>query len=351
MALDGRCFGTPTAYNGKVYIQTTRHLYCFGKAGNNPGLPPVLPPHPWPTAGPAKQLQVIPSEVLMRPGQAEAFRLRKLDANGFTTEEIQDVSGVKWNSFIPPTAKVKSTMNASFNPEGKLVAAAAATPSAGAFEAHDGDLKGYMRGRILPYLPIKQDFEWANLSETDAVDNVSYAYPPLPWIGARLKFQIRDLNGNKVLAKTMDNPFFQRATVFIGDPSTKNYTIEADVMSEGNKRVMSEVGLVNQRYYIVLKGASKQLEVNSTLELFRHSVPFDASPNVWYRLKARVDIAQDGSGVVRAKAWKKSDPEPDQWTIEVPHLHAHESGSPGLFAFAPQKRVYIDNITVTPNEK
>jgi outer membrane protein assembly factor BamB len=38
--LDGRCFGSPCAYNGKVYIQTTRHLYCFGKKGNNPGLAP-----------------------------------------------------------------------------------------------------------------------------------------------------------------------------------------------------------------------------------------------------------------------------------------------------------------------
>ncbi len=36
--LEGRCFGSPIAYNGKVYIQTTRHLYCFGKQGNNPQL-------------------------------------------------------------------------------------------------------------------------------------------------------------------------------------------------------------------------------------------------------------------------------------------------------------------------
>ncbi|MBI4327427.1 MAG: PQQ-binding-like beta-propeller repeat protein, partial [Chloroflexi bacterium] len=28
LALEGRCFGTPTAYNGKVYMQTTRRLYC-----------------------------------------------------------------------------------------------------------------------------------------------------------------------------------------------------------------------------------------------------------------------------------------------------------------------------------
>lgn len=350
VALDGRCFGTPTAYNGKVYIQTTRHIYCFGKRGNNLGLPPASVTEAWPAPGPAKQLQIIPSEVLLRPGQTESVRVRALDANGFAVEEVKDVSSVKWASFIPPTAKVKSKMNASFDSQGKLVAADAATPSAGAFEAQVGDLKGYMRGRILPYLPIKQDFEWASLTESNLADNVAFAYPPLPWIGARLKFEIRDRDGSKVLAKTMENPFFQRATVFIGDPSTKNYTIEADVMSDGNKRVMSEVGLVNQRYYIVLKGASKQLEVNSTQELFRHAAPFDASPNIWYRLKTRVDVAKDGSGVVRAKVWKKGDPEPEQWTIEVPHKHAHESGSPGLFAFAPQKRVYIDNITVTPNK-
>jgi outer membrane protein assembly factor BamB len=348
--LDGRCFGTPVAYNGKLYIQTTRHLYCFGKAGNNPGLPPAPAAENWPAPGVATQLEIIPSEVLMRPGQTQSFRVRTLDANGFTVSDITDMSQVHWASFIPPTAKVKSSMKASFNEQGRLVADAESSPSAGAFMAQVGPLKGFIRGRILPYLPISQDFEKFTLTETNAADNNAlFAYPPLPWIGARFKFEVRDLDGNKVLAKTMDNPFFQRATVFIGDPDTKNYTIEADIMSEGNKRVMSEVGLVNQRYYIVLKGASKKLEVNSNLELFRHDVDFDASPNTWYHLKSRVDVAADGSGVIRAKLWKKGDPEPDAWTIEVPHAHAHESGSPGLFAFAPQKRVYIDNVKVTPN--
>jgi outer membrane protein assembly factor BamB len=350
VSLEGRCFGTPTAYNGKIYMQTTRHLYCFGKAGNNPGLPKPVEVEKWPAPGTATQLQVIPSEVLMRPGQTESFHLRSLDANGLRVEDIADAKSVKWASFIPPTAKVKSSMKASFNAEGKLVAANDPTPSAGAFEARVGDLKGYMRGRILPYLPIKQDFEWASLTETNPVDNAMFAYPPLPWIGARFKFEIRDLNGNKVLAKTTDNPFFQRATVFIGEPSTKNYTIEADVMSEGNKRNMSEVGLVNQRYYIVMKGNSKELEVNSTQELFRHAVPFDWSPNIWYHLKTRVDVAADGTGTIRAKAWKKDEAEPEKWTIEVPHKLAHQNGSPGLFSFAPQKRTFIDNIVVTPNQ-
>jgi outer membrane protein assembly factor BamB len=349
VALDGRCFGTPTAYNGKIYLQTTRHLYCFGRPGNNPGLAPSPPPEKWPAAGPAKSLQIIPSEVLLRPGQSASVRARSIDANGFPVEEIKDVKSLKWASYIPPTARVRATMKASFNPEGQLVADNATVPSAGAFEATLGDLKGYIRGRVLPYLPVKQDFESFTLSETNA-EGVVFAYPPLPWIGARFKFDVRDREGNKVFAKTTDNRFFQRATVFIGAPDAKNYTIEADVMSDGNRRKMSEVGVINQRYLIVLKGNEQKLEINSNLERLRVSQDFPWQPKVWYQLKAQTDIEADGSGVVKAKAWKKDEPEPDKWTLEVPLKTAHQNGSPGLFGFSPQDMpVYIDNVTVTPN--
>ena len=139
--------------------------------------------------------------------------------------------------------------------------------------------------------------------------------------------------------------------VFINRPDLRNYTIEADVLTEGNKRKMSEVGLVNQRYLINLKGNAQVLEVTSNQELFKQSVPFKVTPNEWYHLKARVDVAADGSGVIRAKAWKKGDPEPDAWTIEVPNKHANTEGSPGLFSFTPQEqRAWIDNIVVTPNK-
>jgi outer membrane protein assembly factor BamB len=69
-------------------------------------------------------------------------------------------------------------------------------------------------------------------------------------------------------------------------------------------------------------------------------------------VKTRVDIAANGSGIVRAKCWKKGDPEPEKWTLEVPHKNAHLSGSPGLFGFSPQSlfKVYIDNVSVTPNK-
>ena len=359
IALNGRCFGTPVAYNGKIYIQTTRHLYCFGTKGDNKGLPPETVQGAWPKPGPATQLQIIPSEVLLHNGQSASFRINELDAHGLTVQENIDPKLVKWESFIPPTALVKATMKGSFNAAGQIVAAADPVPSAGQFQATYNGLTGYIKGRVLSGLPIKEDFEGFALSNTttNSIEPpTAFAYPPLPWIGARFKFEVRDKDGTKAMTKTVDNKFFQRATVFIGDPDLKDYTIQADVMSEGNKRKMSEVGLVCQHYLIVLKGNDQKLEVNSNLERLR--VPavdapsnFKWSPNVWYTLKARVDTKPDGTGVVRAKAWKRDEPEPAAWTIEVPHQTAHQYGAPGLFGFSPQDmRVFIDNVAVVPSK-
>ncbi|MEI6432018.1 MAG: serine/threonine protein kinase, partial [bacterium] len=120
----------------------------------------------------------------------------------------------------------------------------------------------------------------------------------------------------------------------------------------GSRRNLGTVGVINQRYYIVLTGNAQELEVNSNQERIKAVTPFKWQPKTWYRLKTRVDVAKDGSGVIRAKAWKKGDPEPAAWTIEVPHKTAHQEGAPGLFGFAPQSlyKVYIDNISVTPNQ-
>jgi hypothetical protein len=359
LSVEGRCFGSPTVYNGKVYLQTAKKLYCFGKAGKNPGLKPVVA-EPWPKAGKPAQLQAVPSEVLMRPGQEIDFKVKVLDENGLLVKELNaaETKKVQWETFIPPTARVKSTMKGSFK-DGKLTAATDSLPSAGAFEATYEGLKGYIRGRVLPYLPIKQDFESFQLSETTTNEveaATAFAYPPLPWIGARFKFEVRDKDGTKALTKTIDNRFFQRATVFLGEANSKNYTIQADVMSEGNRRKMSEVGLINQRYLIVMKGNDQKLEISSNLERLR--VPAAEEPsnlkwlaNTWYRLKARVDVLPDGSGMIRAKAWKRDETEPEKWTIEVKHKHAHQNGAPGLYGFSPQDmRVFIDNVEVTPNE-
>jgi len=364
--LEGRCYGSPVAYNGKLYIQTDKRLYCFGKKGPNASAALVKTNDVWPKieSGPAARLQVIPSEMMLKPGEARQVRVRVLDAKGFTVKETADLSQVKFESYVPPTALVKAQMKGAFDAQARLVADPAPVASAGAYQASLGEVKGTMRARVLPDLPINVDFEQFELSlSTDnppapAVPNTfepptAFAYPPLAWNAARFRFEVRQApgeGGGKALCKTIDNKFFQRGQVFIGHPGSKNYTVELDALSEGNKRKMSDVGLVNQRYSVVLKGNDQKLEISSNQERLRESVKFVTVPNQWYRLKCRVDVAADGSGVVRAKAWKKGEEEPEAWMIEVPHKQAHAEGAPGLYMFSPQEqRAWIDNVSVTPN--
>lgn len=381
--LEGRCYGSPIAYNGKLYVQTDKKLYAFGKAGDNAGAKSVVFADDWagaPKAGPAARLQLVPNEVLLRPGQKAPLHVRALDAAGFTVEENVDLKNVTFASYIPPTALVKATMKGAIT-DGQLAAEPSTIPSAGAFQGvmkvGDKEINGTMRGRVQLDLPIKLDFEAADLKEKTGpgVGNeppatlpagaqpgptnwnvieppTAFAYPPLPWTGARFRFEIRQAPGegsSKALVKAIDNKLFQRGQVFIGHPDMKNYTIEADVMSEGNKRKLSDVGLINQRYLVTLRGNAKEIEVSSNLERLKVTKPFTLTPNEWYHLKVVVDEAKDGSGTVKAKAWKKSEAEPAEWSIEVPHKHVHQSGAPGFFSLVPQEqRAWIDNIAVTP---
>ena len=348
--LEGEALGAPAVWNGKIYVHTTRKLYCFGSESGSGQLPAEPQAATAPAAGEPKQIQVVPSEVALRPGEKQTFKLRALDANGLF---VKDLSGGEWKKFVPATAKVRSEMDADFDGSGTLVVKPDAKPSAGSWELTADGLKGYMRGRVLPSLPYAQDFETFQPAEqTEGPPGVKFAWPPLPWIGARFKWDIRELDASKMFNKTLDRLLFQRAFTFFGDSRMSNYTVAADVMSDGNKRMMSNVGVINQRYVINLVGNYKQLEVLSNQERIKVAVPFPMQPKTWYRIESRVDVAPDGSGVVRAKAWKRDEPKPENWTIEVPHKHAHPHGAAGVYGFALQNQfpVYIDNISVTPNK-
>jgi outer membrane protein assembly factor BamB len=358
--LTGRCFGSPIGLGGVLYVQTDKKLYAFGKpTAPVPGREPLA----WPKPGVAAQLQIIPYEFLLRPGQTQSFRVRSLDANGFTVETGIDTKSLKWEPYVPPTALVRAFANASFNPQGSLVATPSPAASAGQFKAtfktSDGrEIVGYIKGRILPAPPLKFDFQQFALTNktTNTVElPTDFAYPPLSWNSARFRFEVRakELDGvatNAALVKTIDNKLFQRGQVFFGFPNLSNYTVQADVLSEGNRRKMSEVGVINQRYAVILKGNSQEIEINSNQERIKVSQPFRWAPNTWYVVKARVDVQPDGAALVQGKAWKKGEPEPADWLVRFTHKNGHRQGSPGLFGFAPQEqRVAIDNIIVSPN--
>jgi len=336
--LEGNCLGAPAICNGRVYVHTTAKLYCFGTGAD--GVVEEAPRYSEPEPGAAARVQIVPGDVLLRAGERMPIDVRLLDAQGGLVARASD--GVAWSEW--PGVAVDA---------GVLSVSRDAPPRVGVLTVTAGGLKGSTRLRIVPNPPFAEDFEGISLSERHAAEEgVPFAHPPSQWIGARGKWEVRELDGGKVLAKTLDNPLFQRALGFIGHPGESGYTMRADVRSDGNRRTMSSAGVVNQRYLIQLKGNHQQLEVSSNDERIKEAVPFEWRPGVWYSLETRVDVAGDGSGVVRAKAWPRDEAEPEEWTIEVPHRRAHTHGSPGLFGFAPQSRfrVYIDNVSVTPNE-
>lgn len=345
--LDGACNGAPAVADGKVFIETTEKIYCFqfdtGKITNADA-----PESTKLTPGAPVALQAVPSEILLHPGSKEKVSLYSIDKNGV---RVDSIASANWAKFIPPTAKVKAEMDAEFN--GMTIEAKDdAKESAGAFKATADGLSGILRGRVIENLPFDEDFESFELTADHPSDGVKFAFPPLPWIGARFKWEVRDLDGNKVLAKTLDRVLFQRCTTFLGYPDSSNYTIQADVMTDGNRRIKSTVGLVNQRYIAALEGNRNLIEVTSNHERLKVSVPFSVAANKWYTMKMRVDVADNGDGMIRAKVWEKGSDEPEAWNIEVPHKGAHRQGAPGVFGYAPQvqKRIYIDNIKVSPNE-
>lgn len=361
--LEGTGLAQPAVANGKLYVHTQAKFYAFNIT--NSGITKDKEPKvEMPKAGAPAALQIIPAEFVVQPGGKSSFRLRSVDANGFP---VADVTKASWETYIPPTAKVKAKIDtAKFNDANELVADADAKPAAGAFKATAEDgVFGTVRGRVLPPPPIKQDFEKFELTEdvpADAAGNVAYkmAYPPLPWIGARFKFQVmanptpdNKLVGNNVLGKSFDRLLFQRATVFLGTADMSDYIVQADVMTDGNRRVKSDVGVINQRYLIQLKGNANELEISSNFERLKRTAPFKVEAMKWYTLKTKVTVDSDKvNGTVAAKAWEQGQPEPEAWTLEAKVSPVHLQGSPGLFGFSPQhqKRVYIDNVMVTPNK-
>lgn len=349
--LTGKCIGTAAAWNGKVYVHSTSRLYCFG---NDEG--GVLASEPgtasYKLSDKGQKLMLKPSEFLLRPGESVKPEPTTIDSVGLPLP-VQDHSKVLLESWIPPTAKVKVRLNAELQ-GGAIVASNQNVPSAGAFLARGEGISGTTRGRILPAPPYAFDFDKSKLELTDATDNVPYAHPPLPWIGARMKWQVREDPTdpkNKVLAKTLDRVLFQRSMIFMGHAEDAGYTVQADVMSNGNRRGMSVVGVINQRYIIALDGNKQAIEISSNHNRLAETEPFKWSAKQWYTIKSMVVPNEDGSGTVFGKAWPRGEDEPEAWTIEVNVPNCHTQGSPGIYGFSPQSkhRVFVDNVSVEPN--
>jgi outer membrane protein assembly factor BamB len=313
---------------GRIYLVSTKEIYCIGNKTPSLALPPVAETVENAPAGAAvAHVQVIPAEALLTPGQATKFRVRLFDDHGrFIREEVNaawSLEGLKG-----------SAQGNQFTP------AADAGPQAGLVKATVGGVTGASRVRAIPAIPISENFE------TTPLDGV-----PNYWISTGNKYAVRAIEGNKVLVKNPNPPAFKRTRSLFSPADWSNYTTQADVFATEKRRQMGDAGVVAQRYELVIMGNSQKIELRSwQVELERTAAkPFAWKADTWYRLKLQVQNLPDGKVRARGKAWPASDPEPADWTLEHVDALGNHQGSAGIFADAPSE-IFIDNVKVTSNK-
>lgn len=317
-------YGSPAIAYGRIYFTTEEGVYCLGNKQSafkaEPSTMPEMPGEQRVDKGAVPAfLQVVPAEVLLKPGENIQFRVRAFNEKG---QYLRDVGGA-W------TPGKLGTIDAT----GKFTAANGT--HVGILVAEAANLKANSRVRIIPDLPMQEDFASYELEKS----------PPF-WIGSIGKFFVREIDGKKVLVKTVRESGLQTSDVFIGPPSWKNYTIQADVLGKKNKRRMPDVGILNSGYKFSLMGNHQRLQLvswDSELRINK-TIPFQWNPDVWYTLKLKVDTTGE-KGILRAKVWPVSEKEPEQWTIETEDPLPIRSGSAGIYGFT-NAEIYYDNIKI-----
>lgn len=117
-------------------------------------------PTPQTAPGEIASLQIVPAEFAIKAGESIDFKVYGLDKNGHRVKEVKAES---WATFIPPTAKVQSTVDATF--EGStLKASPTAKLSAGAFKVTSNGLTATTRGRIVAGYGYSADFDAIELT-------------------------------------------------------------------------------------------------------------------------------------------------------------------------------------------
>ncbi len=202
----------------------------------------------------------------------------------------------------------------------------------------DGPITGQARVRVIPALPWSYDFD--GLKATPA------------WWTSNMKALPRELDGSGVLVRPRDDTVGRRTKLMMGRPEWSNYTVEADVRGLVMRRQRGDVGLINQRYVLMMFGNNQKIELQPwqaanemTVSVEKFTWPVDT----WYRMKLRVENRADGTTLVQGKVWPRDQAEPAAWTIEKVDRIPHRSGAPGLYGDGISD-VFFDNFKVYRNQ-
>jgi outer membrane protein assembly factor BamB len=336
--------GSPAVARGRIYLASMGALYAIGPKGTPrptssgaTGVPGAAGTSgttapPTPQAGPASIILVTPTDLILKPGESTTLNIKAFDEKG---HPVASPGQATW-----AVEGLKGTID-----NGKFTADAANVAQAGTVKATVGSLNAVSRIRVLPPLPWTFDFE--DGKET----------PPAQWVNATGKFAVRDLDGSKVLVKLAENPFAfaKRCRPFFSGVEYSDYTIEADVRAMEKRRQVGDIGVVAQRYELVLFG-NQHLDLQPWQPEIKRTahVPFKWDKDTWYTMKLEVQTMGGGKVRARGKVWPKGQPEPTAWSVERIDPIGNLKGSPGLYADAPSaagggSELYWDNIKVYRN--
>jgi outer membrane protein assembly factor BamB len=328
-ALPEAIIGSPAISNGHIYVVSDTNIYAIGKKTNSPStqLAPVEGlPNP---NRPATHVQVVPTELILKPGEKVNFRARLFDAQG---RFIREEKAVTWS-----LDQLKGTIA-----DGQFVVAPDAVAQAGLVKATVGDISGTAGVRVFPPFP------W-----TEAFDSYAVKTIPPTWVNSTLKFTVREVEGgNKVLVKTTEgSSLLSRARAYFGPSDLSNYTVEADVFATVRRRQRGDAGVIAQRYVLAIYGNSQMLHLEPWQPETERTVtvPYAWKPDTWYRLKLEVANLPDGKTRARGKVWAVGENEPSTWMIERIDPIPNRQGAPGIFGNALAE-IYFDNIKVYANK-
>ena len=317
--------GSPAIANGRVYLSTRNALYCIGRQGNKFG-PVQLPGTPAEEKGKAAPawIRVVPAEVVLQPGESRSFAVEAFDSQGRAVGRM----AARWGL---------QNLQADLQ-EGRLTVGEDSGPQAGTVQAVVADMTASSRVRVIGSLPLQEDFEGIEVGKV-----------PAHWIAAAGKFVVEDHEGSRVLRKLSRNPRFWRTNVFLGLPTMRDYTIQADLKATARRRRVPDMGLIANRYILDMKGSQQRLQIRTWPSELRmaKTIDFSWKPDVWYRVKFRAETSH-GKVALRAKIWPREGPEPDAWTLETQDPRPNREGSPGLYGYS-RSAIYYDNVIVSRN--
>lgn len=325
IASNEQILGSVAVSHGRVYLVSTKNIYCIGKKTKAPALPwQSVAEEKAPANAAVAHVQVVPADLVIKPGDTAKFKVRVFDDHG---RFIREETSATWAlDGLKGTAQ-----NNQFT---------AAEGGAGMLKATVGNVTGISRIRVISAPPLTEDFE-----------KVAPGKVPSYWINTDTKYAVREMDGGKVLVKSPNPPAMQRARSLFGPATWSDYTVEADVRATEKRRQLGDGGVVAQRYELVLTGNTGNLELRSwQIEPSRTvKVPFKWKADTWYHLKLQVENLPAGKVRARGKAWAVGETEPTNWMIDRTDPIGNRAGSPGIFAYAPFE-VFFDNIKVTPNK-